>query len=727
VFRAVDPDGDRIVAIKLFRLDWPPEQARALAGALETLIETLPSHPNIVMPLASGLEGGCAWLAQEFVGADSLEARLRRRTPVHASEAVALMRQVAAGLDLAAAAGWRHGALHPRDILVDTSGGVHVTGVGVAQVVERFGARPHRRRPYTAPERAIAAGWDARADVFALATIASEMLGPRRSRGQSDEARIAAFSEAGFNGRLAADVLNRGMSNVAGERPTTAAALIDALEQTIGVPDLDEDARLAGPGDATGPATLFDIPVDAAVDGGSAGATGPTDAPAPEVPGATEAVVTTEEGLRSPGVVEPDEAAALAEPSDAERFAASTVIDLEPIADAAGSQTVFDDWQLQGPSPPVDVLEAADTRREPDERGEPDQLEWTEARPPVVPATAAIAADRITSFPDEAGARDRPLPWGWLAAVLIVGVAAGFALGRWSVIGTVGPPPAAASSPPSTAPAAVVDEPVLGEGDARGTPPVPGAARTAPSGATSAPPAPAASPAPTTVPAAAVPAPARPGAPAAGAPGAPDRTSAGRPGVASTTATPTPGSPAASPPAPAKPAPAGRLLVRTTPAGARVRIDGKDRGASPLTLRGLGLQEFAVEIVRSGYATETRRVRLTSRRPSQTIDVRLRPVRRAEPGAAAGGAATPGPTAAPGGAASAPAGRASLELVTRPAGARVLVDGQFIGVTPLRMVDVAPGQKNVSFELAGYARWSAVVTVAPGEPRKVAASLEPLP
>jgi hypothetical protein len=171
------------------------------------------------------------------------------------------------------------------------------------------------------------------------------------------------------------------------------------------------------------------------------------------------------------------------------------------------------------------------------------------------------------------------------------------------------------------------------------------------------------------------------------------------------------------------------LLVRTSPAGARVKIDGKERGVSPLTLRDLGLREYAVEITRSGYATETRRVRLTSRRSSQTIDVRLRPTpaRSATPGAAAGAAPTPGAASAPGAPVASPTGRASLELVTRPAGARVSVDGQFIGVTPLRLVDVAPGPKNVSFELAGYAKWSAVVTVAPGEPRKISASLEPLP
>ena len=181
-----------------------------------------------------------------------------------------------------------------------------------------------------------------------------------------------------------------------------------------------------------------------------------------------------------------------------------------------------------------------------------------------------------------------------------------------------------------------------------------------------------------------------------------------------------PDRPAAAPPAKTATAPSsatGRLLVRTSPAGARVKVDGKDRGVSPLTLRELGLRDYAIEITRAGYAPETRRVQLSARRPTQSLDIRLR-----ASGAAAGSAAPS--TAAPG---VSPTGRASLELVTRPAGARVFVDGQFIGTTPLRMVDVAPGQKNVSFELAGYARWTAAVTVAPGEPRKVAASLEPLP
>jgi CRISPR/Cas system-associated exonuclease Cas4 (RecB family) len=150
------------------------------------------------------------------------------------------------------------------------------------------------------------------------------------------------------------------------------------------------------------------------------------------------------------------------------------------------------------------------------------------------------------------------------------------------------------------------------------------------------------------------------------------------------------------------------LLVRTSPAGARVKVDGNDRGVSPLTLRDLALREYAVEVSRTGYAPETRRIRLTERQPTRSLEIALR--------AASAGAA-----------AASPPGRASLELATRPPGARVYVDGQLIGTTPLRMVDVAPGTKAVSFELTGYAKWTATVTIAPGEPRKVSASLEPLP
>jgi hypothetical protein len=62
-------------------------------------------------------------------------------------------------------------------------------------------------------------------------------------------------------------------------------------------------------------------------------------------------------------------------------------------------------------------------------------------------------------------------------------------------------------------------------------------------------------------------------------------------------------------------------------------------------------------------------------------------------------------------------------VLSHPAGARVLVDGQYLGTTPL-MTNVAPGDKTVKLELPGHKPWSANVRVNVGKRVRVAASLE---
>ena len=72
----------------------------------------------------------------------------------------------------------------------------------------------------------------------------------------------------------------------------------------------------------------------------------------------------------------------------------------------------------------------------------------------------------------------------------------------------------------------------------------------------------------------------------------------------------------------------------------------------------------------------------------------------------------------------APAGPASLEVVSRPAGAQVFFDGRSIGKTPITIPDVATGFHDVRLELAGFKGWSTTVGVKAGIATRVAASLE---
>lgn len=81
------------------------------------------------------------------------------------------------------------------------------------------------------------------------------------------------------------------------------------------------------------------------------------------------------------------------------------------------------------------------------------------------------------------------------------------------------------------------------------------------------------------------------------------------------------------------------------------------------------------------------------------------------------------PTAAP--AASAVAARGFIDVVSRPPGAEVALDGRIVGTTPLSLADVTEGTHVVGIELAGFSRWATSVYVNKGERARVGASLSP--
>ena len=115
----------------------------------------------------------------------------------------------------------------------------------------------------------------------------------------------------------------------------------------------------------------------------------------------------------------------------------------------------------------------------------------------------------------------------------------------------------------------------------------------------------------------------------------------------------------------------GELTVQTRPVAARVSIDGEDRGVTPLTVAlPSGAHVLEVQIGRS----EPRVIPLTIRAGVQTaqyIELQNVPM--------TGG----------------------LDIRSEPAGARVTIDGQARGSTPLTIRDLAPGDHQVVIEAGG--------------------------
>jgi hypothetical protein len=65
-----------------------------------------------------------------------------------------------------------------------------------------------------------------------------------------------------------------------------------------------------------------------------------------------------------------------------------------------------------------------------------------------------------------------------------------------------------------------------------------------------------------------------------------------------------------------------------------------------------------------------------------------------------------------------------LNVDSRPQGARVLLDGTYVGRTPLRLPRVNVGAHVVRIELDEHKPWSVMTRVVSGEETRVTGSLE---
>ena len=196
VFRTYDPSRDRLIAVKVFRLDITPEQSQALADELSRAADSGLFHPSIVEPIAAGVEGTVAYRAEEYVAGESMDVAMRHYAPATLEKALPFVTQLAGAVDFARAAGVGHGALHLRDIFV-TPDEARASGFGVVEALDRVGIRAPVRRPYTAPERIAGGPWSTPADVFSLGAIAYELLTGRRPAGTGEQIGAIAGDQLG--------------------------------------------------------------------------------------------------------------------------------------------------------------------------------------------------------------------------------------------------------------------------------------------------------------------------------------------------------------------------------------------------------------------------------------------------------------------------------------------------------------------------------------------------
>jgi hypothetical protein len=67
----------------------------------------------------------------------------------------------------------------------------------------------------------------------------------------------------------------------------------------------------------------------------------------------------------------------------------------------------------------------------------------------------------------------------------------------------------------------------------------------------------------------------------------------------------------------------------------------------------------------------------------------------------------------------------AIEIMSRPRGAKVLLDGSVVGLAPMSIANVDEGVHEVRVELDGLKPWVGTVRVKGGSRARVGASLEP--
>jgi hypothetical protein len=154
-------------------------------------------------------------------------------------------------------------------------------------------------------------------------------------------------------------------------------------------------------------------------------------------------------------------------------------------------------------------------------------------------------------------------------------------------------------------------------------------------------------------------------------------------------------------PAPGTPRPgvagSGTLVLVLGIDGASVRVDGAPVGSSPLPPLSLPAGPHTIEVQAAGFVDAVRTIELTG---GEELELAISLEQQPEP--------PPPPPPPP------PSGPATLQLSTIPAGARVLLDGQLVGLSPVPILALEPGNHGLQVTKPGFLPEQRVLEAKPG-------------
>ncbi|MGE0455113.1 MAG: TonB family protein [Vicinamibacteria bacterium] len=144
------------------------------------------------------------------------------------------------------------------------------------------------------------------------------------------------------------------------------------------------------------------------------------------------------------------------------------------------------------------------------------------------------------------------------------------------------------------------------------------------------------------------------------------------------------------------PAGNGSLVVNSQPAGAAISVNGVEQGAAPVTVEGIALGSYEVVGRLTEHEPDVKTVTLDASATRRDVNLSLSPS-RTEIGEA--------------------------DILSRPAGASVVMDGAKVGLTPLRGFKLRVGNRQFELRTEGYQPWRGWLSVRAGESARLEARM----
>lgn len=194
VYRALDTELRRIVALKLLADEWAGDAAEAARFREEARALAALAHPGIVRLLDAGTAGGQPYLAMELVAGSDLftVARMRGRLPVE--EVAGWMAQAADALCYLHQRRFLHRDVKPSNLIADALGRVTLMDFGLVRSRDATGLTAPGvvvgTLRYLAPEVLTGGASTPERDVYALAITCYELLAGRPWCAEKEEAAL---------------------------------------------------------------------------------------------------------------------------------------------------------------------------------------------------------------------------------------------------------------------------------------------------------------------------------------------------------------------------------------------------------------------------------------------------------------------------------------------------------------------------------------------------------